>query len=82
MGRHASVPQRQQPLIGRVPVVCLFEPPQRFFKAVQPVNDSTDITLVSNLHKLKQSPAVGATPNQMAAFGMNYGYNNDQGSQG
>jgi iron complex outermembrane receptor protein len=53
-----------------------------FFKAVQPLNDATDITFVSNLNKLKQSPPVGATPNQMAAFGMNYGYNNDLGSQG
>ena len=53
-----------------------------FFKAVQPVNDTTDITLVSNLNKVKQSPPVGATPSQMAAFGVNYAYNNNQNSQG
>ena len=53
-----------------------------FLKVVQPVNDFTDITLVSNLNKIKQSPPIGATPNQMAAFGVNYGYNNDQTSQG
>jgi iron complex outermembrane recepter protein len=53
-----------------------------FFKAIAPVNDSTDITVVSNLNKLKQSPPIGATPNQMAEFGVNYAYNNDQNSQG
>ena len=53
-----------------------------FFKAIEPVNDSTDITVVSNLNKLKQSPPIGATPNQMAEFGVNYAYNNDQNSQG
>ena len=53
-----------------------------FLKVIQPVNDFTDITLVSNLNKLKQSPPVGATPAQLAAFGVNYAYNNDQNSQG
>ncbi len=53
-----------------------------FLKIIQPVNDFTDITLVSNLNKLKQSPPVGATPAQLAAFGVNYAYNNDQNSQG
>ena len=53
-----------------------------FFKAIQPVNDSTDITLVSNLNKLKQNPPVGATPNQMAQWGLNYAYNTNQNSQG
>ncbi|MGB6307175.1 MAG: TonB-dependent receptor [Steroidobacteraceae bacterium] len=53
-----------------------------FLKVIQPVNDFTDITLVSNLNKLKQTPPVGATAAQMAAFGLNYGYNNDQDSQG
>jgi iron complex outermembrane receptor protein len=46
------------------------------------VNDSTDITLVSNLNKLRQNPPVGATPNQLSQFGVNYGYNTDQASQG
>jgi len=53
-----------------------------FFKAIQPVNDGTEITLVSNLNKLKQSPPIGATPDQIAAFGVNYAYNNDPNSQG
>jgi iron complex outermembrane receptor protein len=53
-----------------------------FFKVVQPVNDSTDITLVSNLNKLHQNPPVGQTPNQLSQFGVNYGYNTDQASQG
>jgi iron complex outermembrane receptor protein len=53
-----------------------------FFKAVQPVNDATDLTFVSNLNKLKQTPPIGATPDQMAAFGMNYAYNDNQNSQG
>jgi iron complex outermembrane recepter protein len=53
-----------------------------FVKVIQPVNDTTDITLVSNLNKVKQNPPVGATPSQMAAFGVNYAYNTDQNSQG
>jgi len=53
-----------------------------FVKVVQPVNDSTDITLVSNLNKVKQNPPIGATPNQMAQYGVNYAYNTDQNSQG
>ena len=53
-----------------------------FVKIVQPVNDSTDITVVSNLNKLHQNPPVGQTPNQLSQFGVNYGYNTDQASQG
>jgi iron complex outermembrane receptor protein len=53
-----------------------------FLKIVQPVNDSTDITLVSNLNKVKQNPPVGQTPNQLSQFGVNYGYNTDPASQG
>jgi iron complex outermembrane recepter protein len=53
-----------------------------FVKIVQPVNDSTDITLASNLNKVSQNPPVGATPNQMAQYGINYGYNTDPDSQG
>jgi iron complex outermembrane receptor protein len=53
-----------------------------FLKIVQPVNDFTDLTLVSNLNKLNQNPPVGATPDQMAKYGVNYGYNNDPNSQG
>lgn len=53
-----------------------------FFKAIEPIGDSTDVTLVSNLNKLKQNPPVGATPNQMAQWGLNYAYNTDQNSQG
>lgn len=53
-----------------------------FFKVVQPVNDSTDITFAANLNKVKQNPAFGATPAQMAAYGVNYAYNKDPNSQG
>ena len=53
-----------------------------FVKVIQPVNDSTDITLVSNLNKVQQNPPQGATPAQMAAYGVNYAYNTDQNSQG
>src|ERR1700693_5302983 len=53
-----------------------------FVKVVQPVNDSTEITFATNLNKLKQNPPVGATPNQLAAFGVNYAYNQDPASQG
>jgi iron complex outermembrane receptor protein len=53
-----------------------------FLKVVQPVNDSTDITVVSNLNRLHQNPAVGATPDQLAQFGVNYGYNTNPASQG
>jgi iron complex outermembrane receptor protein len=53
-----------------------------FLKVIQPVNDSTEITFAANLNKLKQNPPVGATPAQMAAFGLNYSYNRDPTSQG
>jgi iron complex outermembrane receptor protein len=53
-----------------------------FVKIVQPVNDSTDITLASNLNKVSQNPPIGATPNQMAQYGVNYAYNTDPDSQG
>ncbi len=53
-----------------------------FFKVVQPVNDSTDITFVSNLNKVKQNPPIGATYAQLTAFGPNYAYNQNPDSQG
>ncbi|HEY4446055.1 MAG TPA: TonB-dependent receptor [Steroidobacteraceae bacterium] len=53
-----------------------------FMKVVQPVNESTDITVAANLNKVRQNPAIGATLNQMAQYGVNYGYNRDPGSQG
>jgi iron complex outermembrane recepter protein len=53
-----------------------------FLKVIQPVNDSTDITFASNINKLKQNPPVGATPDQLAAYGVNYAYNQNPGSQG
>jgi iron complex outermembrane recepter protein len=53
-----------------------------FLKIVQPVNDSTDITVASNLNKVKQNPPVGATLEQMRLYGVNYGYNQNQNSQG
>jgi iron complex outermembrane recepter protein len=53
-----------------------------FLKVIQPVNDSTEITLAANLNKVRQNPAVGATPAQLAAFGANYAYNTNPDSQG
>ena len=52
-----------------------------FVKIVSPINDSTDLTVASNLNKLRQNPPLGSTPNQLAAFGVNYGYNTNQNSQ-
>src|SRR3984893_541846 len=37
-----------------------------FVKVVQPVNESTDITVAANLNKVRQNPAIGATLDQMA----------------
>ena len=53
-----------------------------FLKVVQPIDDSTSLTLVSNLNRLRQNPPVGATPNQLRAFGTNYAYNTNPDSQG
>jgi iron complex outermembrane recepter protein len=53
-----------------------------FVKIIQPVNDFTDVTLVSNLNKVQQNPPIGATPAQLAQYGSNYGYNQDPTSQG
>jgi iron complex outermembrane recepter protein len=53
-----------------------------FLKVVQPVTESTDLTIAANLNKVRQNPPIGATLNQMAQFGVNYGYNRDPGSQG
>jgi iron complex outermembrane recepter protein len=53
-----------------------------FVKVVQPVNDSTDITFVSNLNKVKQNPPIGETYAQLQAFGPNYAYNQNPDSQG
>jgi iron complex outermembrane receptor protein len=52
-----------------------------FFKAVQPIGDSTTITLASNLNKLQQNPPIGETYPQIQAFGVNYAYNADPTSQ-
>jgi iron complex outermembrane receptor protein len=53
-----------------------------FVKVIQPITDGTDLTFVTNLNKVRQNPPIGATPNQMAAYGSNYGYNSDPNSQG
>lgn len=53
-----------------------------FLKIVQPVNENIDITLASNLNKVRQNPPIGATPNQLAQYGVNYAYNDNPGSQG
>jgi iron complex outermembrane receptor protein len=50
-------------------------------KIVQPVNDSTDIVFASNLNRLHQNPSLGATPDQLAQFGVNYAYNTNPASQ-
>jgi iron complex outermembrane recepter protein len=52
-----------------------------FFKAIQPLGDSTEITFASNLNKLQQNPPIGATAAQIAAYGVNYAYNSDPTSQ-
>jgi iron complex outermembrane receptor protein len=52
-----------------------------FFKAVQPIGDSTTITLASNLNRLQQNPPIGETYPQIQAYGVNYGYNADPASQ-
>jgi iron complex outermembrane receptor protein len=53
-----------------------------FTKIVAPLNDSTDLTVASNLNRLHQNPPIGATPNQLAAYGINYAYNDNPSSQG
>jgi iron complex outermembrane recepter protein len=52
-----------------------------FFKAVEPIGDSTTITLASNLNRLQQNPPIGETYPQIQAFGVNYAYNADPTSQ-
>jgi iron complex outermembrane recepter protein len=52
-----------------------------FFKAITPVNDSTDITVATNLNKVRQNPPIGATQAQINAFGANYSYNTNQATQ-
>jgi iron complex outermembrane receptor protein len=52
-----------------------------FAKIVQPLGDSTTITFASNLNKLAQNPPVGATQAQINAFGSNFAYNTDPGTQ-
>jgi iron complex outermembrane receptor protein len=53
-----------------------------FLKIVQPIDESTEVTAAANLNKVRQNPPVGATPAQMAAFGVNYAYNTNPDSQG
>jgi iron complex outermembrane receptor protein len=52
-----------------------------FAKVVQPIGDSTTLTVASNLNKLQQNPPVGATIAQMDAFGGNFAYNSDPTTQ-
>jgi iron complex outermembrane recepter protein len=52
-----------------------------FFKLISPLNDSTELTLVSNLNKVRQNPPIGAAQAQIAAFGANYAYNASPYSQ-
>jgi iron complex outermembrane receptor protein len=52
-----------------------------FLKVLQPLGDSTTISLVSNLNKLEQHPPIGETAADIAAYGPNYAYNNNPASQ-
>jgi iron complex outermembrane recepter protein len=53
-----------------------------FGKVVIPVNANTAVTLLAMYNDLYQNPSIGATAEQMAAFGNNFAYNNDPTSQG
>ncbi len=52
-----------------------------FFKAVQPLNDTTLLTIVSTGQALQQYQPAGATAAQIASFGPNYALSNNPASQ-
>ncbi len=52
-----------------------------FGKVVIPVSSNTVVTLLADYNQVYQNPSVGATPDQMAAYGWNYAYNDDPNSQ-
>ncbi len=53
-----------------------------FGKVVVPVNNNTTVTALAMYNNIYQNPSLGATLDQMAAYGHNYAYNNDPNSQG
>ncbi len=53
-----------------------------FGKVVVPVNANTTVTALAMYNNIYQNPSIGATLDQMAAYGHNYAYNNDPNSQG
>ena len=53
-----------------------------FGKVVVPVNANTTVTAVAMYNDTYQNPSVGATLEQMQAYGHNYAYNSDPNSQG
>ena len=52
-----------------------------FLKFLQPINDFTTLSFVSNLNKVHQNPPFGATLAQIQADGPNAGYNTNPNSQ-
>ncbi len=52
-----------------------------FLKFLQPINDYTTLSFVSNLNKLHQNPPFGVSWAQVQANGPNYGYNTNPNSQ-
>jgi iron complex outermembrane receptor protein len=52
-----------------------------FGKVVVPVNANTTVTALAMYNNTYQNPSVGATLDQMAAYGHNYAYNGDPNSQ-
>jgi iron complex outermembrane receptor protein len=52
-----------------------------FGKVIIPVNTNTTVTLLADYNKLYQSFDTGATSDQIALFGPNYGNSSDQNSQ-
>ena len=52
-----------------------------FLKIIQPVNDFTSLSFVSNLNKVHQNTPFGATLAQIQAYGPSYGLNTNPDSQ-
>ena len=52
-----------------------------FLKIIQPINDFTNLSFVSNLNKVHQYTPFGATLAQIQAFGPSYGLNTNPNSQ-
>jgi iron complex outermembrane receptor protein len=52
-----------------------------FGKVVIPVGSNTTVTLLSDYNKLYQNPSIGATLDEMAAYGHNFAYSTDPSQQ-